>query len=251
MSIALTVSQLSAGYGQEPIVTNASLTLPPATITTLVGSNGAGKSTLLKAIYGLNRRFGGEILFGDRPIHTLSPPERFKLGLGFVPQGRCNFPAMKVRENLELGGYTLDRATRAAMIERVTSIFPFLAERMNVLAGNLSGGEQQLMEMAMVLMISPKVMLLDEPSIGLSPINLAIVLDNIVRIRKEGITVLMVEQNVKGALSISDFAVVMELGRIIAEGPAQAIANDERIATAYLGRRAKSAAGQPAMAGAG
>ena len=234
---ALEIRELSAGYGQEAIVNDLNLDVPVGTITTLVGSNGAGKSTLLKAIYGLNTRFGGEILLHGEPIQTLSPPERFKRGLGFVPQGRCNFPMMTVRENLELGGYTLDRTRRVEAIDHVVEIFPILARRFGVMAGNLSGGEQQLMEMAMVLMISPRVLLLDEPSIGLSPINLALVLENIVAIRARGITIVMVEQNVKGALGISNIAVVMDLGRIIARGPAAEIWKDEAIATAYLGRR--------------
>jgi branched-chain amino acid transport system ATP-binding protein len=235
--IILKIQNLSAGYGREAIVSNLSLDIPARSIVTLVGSNGAGKSTLLKAIYGLNTHIGGEIFMNGEPIHQLAPPQRFAKGLGFVPQGRCNFSLMTVQENLDLGGFTLDAERRAAAIEEVLNIFPVLRKRQRVLAGNLSGGEQQLMEMAMVLMISPKILLLDEPSIGLSPINLSIVLENIEAIRERGVTVIMVEQNVKGALGISDHAVVMELGRIVAQGPASEIWNNDAVATAYLGRR--------------
>lgn len=234
----LEIRNLSAGYGREAIVLDLSLKIPAGSITTFVGSNGAGKSTLLKAIYGLNTRLAGSIFLDGEPIHDLSPPQRFARRLAFVPQGRCNFPLMTVQENLDLGGYTLAPAARAGAIEQVLAIFPALRQRLQVLAGNLSGGEQQLLEMAMVLMISPRVILLDEPSIGLSPINLAIVLENIKTIRDKGVTVIMVEQNVKGALRISDLAVVMELGRIVAQGPAAEIWNNESIASAYLGRRA-------------
>lgn len=233
----LDIQDISAGYTDEPIVRNVTLAIQAATVTTLVGANGAGKSTLLKAIYGLNRRFGGSILLDDVAIERLTPAERLRRGLGFVPQGRCNFPLMSVQENLELGGYILDTARRTAEIDRVMALFPILRERRQVHAGNLSGGEQQIMEMAMVLMTQPRVLLLDEPSIGLSPINVAFVLQNIRQIRDNGVTVLMVEQNVKGALRISDQAIVMELGRIIAQGPAAEIAGDASIAKAYLGRR--------------
>ena len=235
--IILQVRDLSAGYGREAIVSGLSLEVRAGSITTLVGSNGAGKSTLLKAIYGLNTHLSGQIFLASEPIHHLAPPQRFALGLGFVPQGRCNFPLMTVRENLDLGGYTLTPAKRADAIEEVLNIFPVLRQRRQVLAGNLSGGEQQLLEMAMVLMISPKVLLLDEPSIGLSPINLGLVLENIKAIRDRGVTVIMVEQNVKGALKISNQAVVMELGRIVAEGPASEIWGNDAVASAYLGKR--------------
>ena len=234
----LAVHGLSAGYGDEPITYDINLDVLSGTITTIVGSNGAGKSTLLKAIYGLNRRFSGTIVFNGHNIETLASVARFRLGLAFVPQGRCNFPLMSVRENLRLGGYSLRATEREEAIERVTEIFPILRQRMSVLAGNLSGGEQQLLEMAMVLMISPKLLLLDEPSIGLSPINLSLVLENIQRIRAKGVTIIMVEQNVRGALAISTDAIVMDLGRILLTGSPQDILQDERIAAAYLGRRA-------------
>jgi branched-chain amino acid transport system ATP-binding protein len=158
--------------------------------------------------------------------------------VGFVPQGRCNFPLMTVRENLELGAYMLPGAAGRAAIERTVATYPLLAEKSTVLAGNLSGGEQQILEMAMVLMTEPKLLLLDEPSIGLSPANVRVVFDAVVRIRDAGVTVLMVEQNVKAALEIADVAIVMELGRKFTEGPAREVARDPRIAAAYLGASA-------------
>lgn len=239
-TVILETRKLFAGYGTEAIVRDVSVKLSPASITTIVGSNGAGKSTLLKAMYGLNTHISGEIRMNGEPIHGLTPSQRFALGLGFVPQGRCNFALMTVQENLDLGGYTLDPQARAVAMENMFETFPVLRDRRKVLAGNLSGGEQQLMEMAMVLMTSPKVLLLDEPSIGLSPINLGIVLDNITKIRDRGVTVMMVEQNVKGALSISDTAIVMELGEVIASGPSAQIWRDEAISKAYLGRRVEA-----------
>lgn len=233
----LEIEAVSAGYGDEPIVEAVTLAIVPGSITTLVGANGAGKSTLLKALYGLVRCFAGSIRLEGVSIERLDPVERLRRGLAFVPQGRCNFPMMSVAENLALGTYTLSRTAAVAARERITALFPMLRDKAAVAAGNLSGGEQQILEMAMVLVTAPKVLLLDEPSIGLSPKNLEIVLRTIRDIRDAGATIVMVEQNVKGALAISDTAVVMELGRITAQGPAAAIATDPVIARAYLGRR--------------
>lgn len=230
----LTVENLSAGYGGETIVDDVSLAFMPATITTLIGANGAGKSTLLKAIYGTVTTYAGRVLLEGTALQDLPPAQRLRQGLGFVPQGRCNFPLMTVGENLQLGTYTLARDEGRRAIDKVTALFPVLGDKLRVAAGNLSGGEQQLLEMAMVLMTRPKVMLLDEPSIGLSPINLALVLRTIVAIRETGTTIVMVEQNVKGALAISDRAVVMQLGRIVADGLPSQIRESGVLAGAML-----------------
>ena len=230
----LSVDGLSAGYGGETIVDAVSIAFAPASITTLIGANGAGKSTLLKAIYGTVTTYAGRVLLDGAPVQDLPPSQRLKLGLGFVPQGRCNFPLMTVAENLQLGTYTLGRDEGRSAIARVTELFPVLADKARVAAGNLSGGEQQLLEMAMVLMTRPRVMLLDEPSIGLSPINLALVLRTIVAIRETGTAIVMVEQNVKGALAISDRAVVMQLGRIVADGLPSQIRDSGVLAGAML-----------------
>jgi branched-chain amino acid transport system ATP-binding protein len=147
----LEFERLSAGYTDEPVVVDFSAAIAAGSITTIIGPNGAGKSTLLRAVYGLNRHFAGSLRFLGRPIEQLAPRERLRLGIGFVPQGRCNFPLMTVRENLELGGYTLRAAEAAQALERMLEQFPLLSAKLPVLAGNLSGGEQQVLEIAMVL----------------------------------------------------------------------------------------------------
>jgi branched-chain amino acid transport system ATP-binding protein len=231
----LVIESLSAGYTEEPIVMDFSAEIQTGSITTIIGGNGAGKSTLLRAIYGLNRRFGGTIRFFGEPIDHLPPPARLKLGIGLVPQGRCNFPAMTVRENLELGAFTLPRTQAKAAMEQVLATFPFLAGKLSVLAGNLSGGEQQILETAMVLETGPKLLLLDEPSLGLSPGNQDQVFATMQDLRARGLTVLVVEQNADGCLRVSDRAIVMELGEKFMEAPADQVMNDPRIRDAYLG----------------
>ena len=231
----LEFQSLSVGYGDEPIVTDFTATIPVGSITTIIGPNGAGKSTLLKAVYGVNKYFGGKLLLEGRQIEKLSPRERLALGIGFVPQGRCNFPLMSVRENLELGAYTLRGAAIQAAVDRVLELFPMLSAKLNVLAGNLSGGEQQILETAMVLESSPKLLLLDEPSLGLSPGNQDQIFETIADLRRHGLTVLVVEQNAHGALQISDTGIVMELGRLFMTGPAAQVISDPRIQVAYLG----------------
>jgi branched-chain amino acid transport system ATP-binding protein len=201
----------------------------------LIGGNGAGKSTLLRAIYGTNRMFDGQIVFKGETIERLPPWERLKRGIGFVPQGRCNFPAMSVTENLKMGCYTLAGAKHAVAIERVMASFPLLRAKARIDAGNLSGGEQQILEMAMVLLVEPDLLLLDEPSLGLSPKMQGDVFATVQRIAAIGVTVLIVEQNVRGALLISDRALVMEQGRLFMEGPAKEVRTDPRIRQAYLG----------------
>ena len=232
---ALELVSVTAGYGDIPIVREFSARLETGSITTLIGGNGAGKSTLLRAIYGTNRLFFGQIVFKDETIERLPPWERLKRGVGFVPQGRCNFPTMSVAENLKMGCYTLPPSVHDAAIERVTSTFPMLQQKWRIDAGNLSGGEQQILEMAMVLLVEPTLLLLDEPSLGLSPRMQGDVFTTVQRIAKSGVTVLVVEQNVRGALLISDRALVMEQGRKFMEGPAEEVRTDPRIRQAYLG----------------
>jgi branched-chain amino acid transport system ATP-binding protein len=234
-SPVLELFSVTAGYGDNPIVREFSARLALGSITTLIGGNGAGKSTLLRAIYGTNRMFGGRIVFKGETIEGLPPWERLKRGVGFVPQGRCNFPAMSVTENLKMGCYTLPAATHAAAIEKVMAAFPLLRAKARIEAGNLSGGEQQILEMAMVLLVEPSLLLLDEPSLGLSPRMQGDVFATVQRIATSGVTVLIVEQNVRGALLISDRALVMEQGRLFMEGPANEVRTDPRIRQAYLG----------------
>lgn len=231
----LQLEGLSAGYTEEPIVLGFSATIETGTITTIIGGNGAGKSTLLRAIYGVNRYFAGSIRFFGQSIEHLPPAARLKLGIGLVPQGRCNFPSMSVRENLELGAFTLSRKDARAAMDRVLAIFPFLGTKLSILAGNLSGGEQQILETAMVLEAGPKLLLLDEPSLGLSPGNQDQVFATMQDLRARGLTVLVVEQNAEGCLRVSDRAIVMELGEKFMEAPAEQVMNDPRIRDAYLG----------------
>lgn len=235
MSAALTLDALSAGYGDVVIVREFSCALPRGSVTTLIGGNGAGKSTLLKAIYGTAACMGGRVLLGDQAIQTLPPWERLARGIGLVPQGRCNFPQMTVEENLLLGCTILPGARHGEAIERVLAVFPMLRAKWRTIAGNLSGGEQQILETAMVMIPDPRVLLLDEPSLGLSPKMQDEVFAMVRAVAAGGVTVLMVEQNVRGALLASDTALVLELGRKFLEGPAAAVAVDPRIRQAYLG----------------
>jgi branched-chain amino acid transport system ATP-binding protein len=234
-SPALELVSVTAGYGDNPIVRDFSARLQTGTITTLIGGNGAGKSTLLRAIYGTNRMFDGQIVFKGETIERLPPWERLRRGVGFVPQGRCNFPALSVAENIKMSCYTVPAAKHEAAIDRVTGLFPVLQQKWRTEAGNLSGGEQQILEMAMVLLLEPSLLLLDEPSLGLSPRMQGDVFATVQRIAAAGVTVLIVEQNVRGALLISDRALVMEQGRKFMEGPASEVRTDPRIRQAYLG----------------
>jgi branched-chain amino acid transport system ATP-binding protein len=231
----LELVDVTAGYGDNPIVRGFSARLHGGTITTLIGGNGAGKSTLLRAIYGTNRFFSGRIVFKGEAIERLQPWQRLQRGISFVPQGRCNFPQMTVAENIKMGCYTLAAARHGAAIERATALFPVLRQKWRIEAGNLSGGEQQILEMAMVLLLEPSLLLLDEPSLGLSPKMQAEMFSTVQRIARTGVTVLVVEQNVRGALLISDRALVMEQGQKFMEGPAAEVRTDARIRQAYLG----------------
>jgi len=235
---------LTAGYGDVPIVHDFSTRLASGSITTLIGGNGAGKSTLLRAIFGSNRWFSGQVILAGEAIEHLAPSERLTRGIGFVPQGRCNFPQMSVAENLKMGCYTLPGRSHRDAIARVTAQFPLLIRKWSELAGNLSGGEQQVLETAMVLLSAPQVLLLDEPSLGLSPKMQNDVFAEVRKIAAGGVTVLVVEQNVHGALLVSDTAIVMELGRKFLEGPAADVRVDPRIREAYLGGNIKETVAQ-------
>jgi branched-chain amino acid transport system ATP-binding protein len=231
----LELQGLSAGYGGKAIIHGVSFSLAKGSITTLVGGNGAGKSTLMRAIYGSCDHLGGEVIFDGKSIAKVDPWERHRLGIGFVPQGRCNFAQMTVEENLKMGCYTLPKHEHARRIERMLEAFPVLKVKYRLKAGNMSGGEQQLLETAMVLLTEPTLLLLDEPSLGLSPKTQGDVFDIVRGIAATGVTVLIVEQNVHGALLISDTAIVLEMGRKYLEGPAAEVRNDPNIRHAYLG----------------
>jgi len=231
----LSLRDWSCGYLDEPIVHDLNLDLHRGETVCIVGSNGAGKSTVLRSIYGTIRRFSGTLMFQDQNIEKFAPAARAASGISFVPQGRCNFPYLSVAENLQLGAYNLKRRMADAAIEKQLAKFPTLRTKWNMMAGNMSGGEQQMLEMAMVLVVEPGLLLIDEPSLGLSPKMMFEVLETIRDLSKSGISVLMVEQNVRGGLAIADRAVVMDLGRKVMEGTSQDIMKDDRIRSVFLG----------------
>ena len=234
----LELQQVEAGYLPGiNVLQGVSLGVEPGELVCLIGPNGAGKSTVLRTISGLLKPKQGQVIFDGQDIGGLRPDSVLRAGIAHVPQGHSSFPAMSVHENLLMGAYTVrDRAVRARRLERVYAMFPFLAERRKEKAGNLSGGQQKILEIGRALMMSPRVMLLDEPSLGLAPKMARQVFDTVKRLREEGgMTILMVEQNAKSALAISDRAYVLELGKERLEGPAGALLEDPRVAHLYLG----------------
>jgi branched-chain amino acid transport system ATP-binding protein len=233
----LQIEAAMGGYGDLTILHGVDLQIESGSWTTIIGANGAGKSTLLKLIAGLVRCRSGNLRFASRDVTTLDVLARLRLGIGLVPQGRCNFPLLSVAENLKLGMFTrrLGKADLETELQRMTVRFPRLKERWNTLAGNLSGGEQQIMEMAMVLLARPTLLLLDEPSLGLSPHAMEMVFDTIRELCAAGITVLMVEQNARQALERCDWAVVMELGQTRLVDRASAVLSHPDIRRIFLG----------------
>jgi len=231
----LEVLDLFSGYGEIEVLKGVSLEIKTGEIASIIGANGAGKSTLLKTVFGLVRARQGSILFDGQEIANKKPTDVLQLGLSYVPQGRCNFPAMSVEDNLEMGAYIRSDKEVRSDIESMFERFPILKGRRSVMAGNLSGGEQQILEMAMALLLHPKVVMIDEPSLGLDPQLVELVFEAIQRVKAEGTTIMMVEQNAKKALSISDHAVVLVLGRKGFEGTGTEIANNEEVKRHYLG----------------
>jgi len=214
----LTVRGLAAGYGPMRIVNGVDLDVRAGDLLAILGPNGAGKSTLLKALFGLATEHGGTIHLDGRPLHGRRPRERLAAGLAYVPQGRCNFPLMSVTENLEMALHQAERATAREGVERARALFPVLAARAGERAGNLSGGEQQMLEMAMAIVRAPRVLLLDEPTIGLAPVVIADVFREIRRLHGGGLTLVIVEQNTRKAMEIATRAVVMRMGRVVYDG---------------------------------
>jgi branched-chain amino acid transport system ATP-binding protein len=234
----LVISGLHAGYRDSQVLHGVDIVVAPGAITTIIGPNGAGKSTLLKAIFGLATVTRGSIRLGELELRGKRGGELLKAGLAFVPQGRCNFPRMNVQENLEMAAFTLDRKTARRAIAETYERVPFLAGRRRHLAGTLSGGEQQVLEMAMAQVVSPTVLLLDEPSLGLAPRMLTTVLDEVQAVSSRGVTVLMVEQNARQALERSEHGVVLDLGRKVLEGSGPELLSNPRLGELYLGGRA-------------
>jgi branched-chain amino acid transport system ATP-binding protein len=228
----LEVEGLSAGYGPVQVLRGLKLEIKPG-LTVILGPNGAGKTTLLRALNGLIPRAGQVLLDGeDLPEKT---NEIVQAGVALVPEGRQLFPQMTVAENLELGGWLVPKAERARRLEQVFAQFPKLSERARQLAGTMSGGEQQLVAVARALMCAPRLLMLDEPSLGLAPRMVDELLAIARRIADAGTTVLMVEQNVRKALAVADRGYVMERGALVASGPAQLLARSSVVREAYLG----------------
>jgi len=232
----LALHDVTARYGDVQVLWGVTMAVRKGEIAVLVGANGAGKSTSLKTISGVVSATGGEILFDGIRIERWSSHEIAALGIAHVPEGRRLFPLMSVRENLELGAVRGEaRRRRNESFERVFALFPRVKEREQQMAGTLSGGEQQMVAIARGLMARPRLLILDEPSLGLAPIIVKEMFAIIQTINREGITVLLVEQNVQQSLKLADRAYVLENGRIVLEGAGQELLNDERVRAAYLG----------------
>jgi branched-chain amino acid transport system ATP-binding protein len=234
----LKLEDINTFYGPVQVHFDLNLSVGRGEIVCLLGGNASGKSTTMKIILGLLKPRSGEVLFEGSPIGGLSTPQIVRRGIGSVPEARRLFGAMSVRENLLMGAFVRsDRAAVAADLERVLELFPKLKERLAQRAGTLSGGEQQMVAMARALMGRPRLVCMDEPTMGLSPLYVDRVLDLIQTINQEGVTVFMVEQNASLALEIADRAYVLQTGRIALEGPASDLRSDPRIRDAYLGGR--------------
>jgi branched-chain amino acid transport system ATP-binding protein len=234
-SIILEISNLAAGYGKSEILHGVSMEVETGEIVTMVGANGAGKSTTLRSIFGLTDIRGGVIKFKKRNIIGMRPHQVVTLGLALVPQERSVFPSLTVQENLEMGGYIMDRVKLQERTEQIFERFPRLRERHQQKAGTLSGGERQMLAIGRGLMTGPELLMLDEPSLGLAPKVVETVFEQIQLIHESGTTVFLVEQNARRALSISDRAYVLELGRIHHQGSGQELLNDPEVQRAYLG----------------
>jgi len=231
----LEVTGLAAGYGALPVLRGIDFGLSAGEIVAVLGSNGAGKSTLNNTLSGLLRPSAGSIRFDGVEIAGVKPAAIVALGLIQVPEGRRVFPNLSVRDNLEMGSYRRGRAHRARNLDRVSTIFPRLRERMDQRAGTLSGGEQQMLAIGRGLMAEPRLLILDEPSLGLSPLLVEEMFALIARIRAEGLSVLLVEQNVVQSLGIADRAYVLEHGQFALTGPAATLMADPRLRQTYLG----------------
>ncbi|MBI2767912.1 MAG: ABC transporter ATP-binding protein [Chloroflexi bacterium] len=231
----LDLSGLVAGYGGITAIKGISLEVDPGEVVTLIGSNGAGKSTTLRAISGLIRPRAGRITFAGKAISGMKPHDIVSLGISQVPEGRGIFSRLTVAENLALGAFQRHDGEVHADLDRTFRLFPRLKERENQLGGTLSGGEQQMLAIGRALMARPKLLLLDEPSMGLSPVLVETIFATIAEIRREGATILLVEQNAAMALEIADRAYVIESGVITLQGTGAALAQDDSVRRAYLG----------------
>ena len=233
----LDIADLSVSYGGLRALHGVTLRIGTGQFVTVVGPNGAGKSTLFKAISGVVPVSAGTVGFEGRDLLAMPADRRAHLGIAHVPEGRQVFKAMTVRENLEMGGYPRrDRRAWARTLERIHTLFPILAERAGQLAGTLSGGEQQMLAIGRGLACAPKLLMLDEPSMGLAPAIADLIFDRVSQIhREDGLTILLVEQRVAEALELCDHGYVLETGRIVLEGSYRTLASDDRVRRSYLG----------------
>jgi branched-chain amino acid transport system ATP-binding protein len=231
----LEVANLVAGYGGAPVLRGISVKAAAGAVTAVLGANGVGKTTLNRAVSGLIPTAEGDIRFANETISGLSPADIVSRGLIHVPEGRKIFPNMSVRENLELGSYRRAKANRAANLDKAFALFPRLRERASQLAGTLSGGEQQMLAIGRGLMAEPKLLILDEPSLGLSPLLVEELFALIGRIAAEGLAVMLVEQNVVQSLELAETAYVLENGAVAMSGKAGDLARDPALQKTYLG----------------
>ena len=232
----LVIENVVSGYGKMTILNGTTAAIRRAKITTVIGPNGAGKSTMFKTVFGLLGVRTGTIAFDGRDVTNWSPRQMLDAGVSFVPQGRNIFPELSVRHNLELGGVALsDQSGLTGRIETLMQRFPMLAEKAGAQAGTLSGGQQKLLEVARGLLLEPKLMLIDEPSIGLSPIMVQEVFSILKGLRDSDVSILLIEQNAKQALQMSDYGLVLEQGQTRIEDTAANILADPRIAQLFLG----------------
>ena len=233
----LEVDGLCVNYGRIEAIRDVSFSVEEGSVVTLIGANGAGKTTTLKTLSGLRKVRAGAVLFQGKDITHMPPHERVPLGISQSPEGRRVFPGMSVLENLDMGAFSrADRAkTRAADLERVFTLFPRLQERRDQAAGTMSGGEQQMLAMGRALMSRPKLILLDEPSMGLAPKLIQQIFSIVNDIREQGTTILLVEQNAMQALKIADRAYILETGEVVREGSGDDLVADDSVRAAYLG----------------
>ncbi len=235
----LRVEDLEASYGVAPVLHGISLDVPDGKIIALLGANGAGKSTTLRTISGLTRVLRGKIEFDGVDLTKKTPAECVRLGIAHVPEGRQVFPQLTVMENLKIGAYsTWKRGNVSELIDKQFQMFPWLKERSKQLAGTLSGGEQQMLAVARGLMCEPKVLMLDEPSLGLAPVIIESIFEKIIEINRLGTTILLVEQNAMLALETCHYAYVLSVGRMVMQGTSTQLMSKEELITAYLGGKA-------------
>lgn len=236
----LRIQNLKCSYGSITAVHGVTLSVKKGELISIIGANGAGKSSLLLAISGLLKNWSGEILFEETPLKGMSPPAIVRSGISMVPEGRQIFGPLSVMDNLKMGAYTMYRKGLKGEVDKdlemILNMFPILRERSDQLAGTLSGGEQQMLAIGRALMARPKLLILDEPSMGLAPKIVDLIFKTIVTLREQGVTILLVEQNAQAALKIADRGYVLETGKMVLQGSADELLVDDDVKRAYLGQ---------------